>query len=348
MSQQKVSLVMPSTIGVIKVVLILIGAWFLFLIRDVLVVILFALFLAALIDPFADWFEKKKIPRSIAVLLIYILLLGILALLVTLLVPPLRHDIPQIVENLSDLWQRFGREMLNIQSLAIERGFVDDVQRNIDFLREGLDRVLAGAFSTIRGAIGFIAGLIVALVMAFYMVVEENALKKFLKQISPADVHTYLSEMLIRVQDKIGQWLRGQLLLSLIIGVLVYIALLILDVRAALALALLAALAEFVPYIGPVFAALPAIVLGFADSPLKGLLTALAYVVIQQLENNLFVPKIMQRAIGLNPIVSIIALLIGARLGGVIGALFAIPVATAISVFVSDYVETKRSREAAE
>lgn len=334
----------PTVMGIVKVVLVLLGFWFLFLIRDVVLIVIVALLLASLIDPFADSLQKRHLPRSIAVLLIYVLLLGLVTLLVSLLVPPLRHDIPQLISNLSGLWQRFGHELLNIQSLAVERGFVADVQQNIDFVGEGFDRLLVGAFSTIRGAIGFVAGLIVSLVMAFYLVVEEDAVKKFVRDLAPSGVHTYLSDMFSRVQDKIGAWLRGQLLLSMVIGLLVYIALTLLQVKAALALALLAAFAEFIPYVGPVFAAIPSVALGFADAPIKGILVVGVYVIIQQFENNFLVPKVMQRAIGLNPIVSIIALLVGARMGGFLGALLAIPLATSIAVFVNDYVSVRRER----
>lgn len=342
MAESRQTVLSVSVAGVLKIVLVLLGFWFVYLIRDVVVITLVALFLAALIDPFADWFQKKHIPRSIAVLLIYILLLGVVSLLVALIAPPLRHDIPQLVENLGAVWERVTRGFVPVASF--DQGFVANLQQNLQVFSEGSDQFWAGALSTIRGAIGFAAGFVIMLVMAFYMVVEEDALKSFFRKAAPAGVHTYLAEMLTRVQNKIGHWLRGQLLLSAVVGLLVYLGLLILDVRAAIALALLAALAEFIPYIGPVFAAIPAVALAFADAPLKGLVAIILYIVVQQLENNLLVPKIMQRAIGLNPIVSIVSLLIGARVGGVIGAVLAIPLATAIAVFVTDYLELKRTR----
>lgn len=334
-----------SIAGVLKVVLVLLSFWFVYLIRDVLVVVLVALFLAALIDPFADWFQKRHIPRSIAVLVIYVLLFGLLALLGALLVPALTDQIPVLIRNLNDVWERVIPNLLHARDVALSRGWSGDLQQTLGFSSENSDWVLTGALSTIRGAIGFVFGFIIMLVMAFYMVVEEDALKTFFRKAAPASVHSYLSEMLTRVQGKIGHWLRGQLLLSAIIGSFVFIGLSIIGITSAVPLAVLAGFAEFVPYIGPVFAAIPAVALATAESPVKGLITVAVYVVIQQLENNLLVPKIMQRAIGLNPIVSIISLLIGARIGGVVGAVLAIPLATAIAVFVTDYLEIQRTRE---
>lgn len=335
-----------SITGVLKVVLVLLGFWFVYLIRDVLVVALVALFLAALIDPFADWFQKRHIPRSIAVLVIYVLLFGLLALLAALLVPALADQIPVLVRNLNSVWERVIPNLLHAREFALSRGWSSGgLEQSLGFSSENSDWVLTGALSTIRGAIGFVFGFIIMLVMAFYMVVEEDALKTFFRKAAPASVHSYLSEMLTRVQGKIGHWLRGQLLLSAIVGSFVFIGLSIIGITSAVPLAVLAGFAEFVPYIGPVFAAIPAVALATAESPVKGLIAVAVYVVIQQLENNLLVPKIMQRAIGLNPIVSIISLLIGARIGGVVGAVLAIPVATAIAVFVTDYLEIQRARE---
>lgn len=346
MSESRQTALTFSVTGMMKIVLVLLGFWFFYLIRDVVIIALIALFLAALIDPFADWFEKKHIPRSIAVLVIYVLLFGALSLLVALLVPALRDQIPQLIENLNGVWQRFVVPSLTkFEQLVASFGVTGDLDLRFGLAGPNVDRFLVGAFSTIRGAIGIVVGFMIMLVMAFYMVVEENALKSFFRKATPAGVHSYLSEMLTRVQGKIGHWLRGQLLLSAIVGTLVFIGLSIVGVPAAVPLAVVAGLAEFVPYIGPVFAAIPAIALAGSESALRGIITAAIYVVIQQLENNLLVPKIMQRAVGLNPIVSIISLLIGARIGGVVGAVLAIPLATAVAVFVTDYLEMQRARE---
>jgi len=149
---------------------------------------------------------------------------------------------------------------------------------------------------------------------------------------------------LTRAQNKIGMWLRGALTLGLIIGVFVYIGLTILGVKYALVLALLAAVLELIPYIGPPIAAIPAIFLAFSQAPIKGFLTLILYVVIQQLENNILVPKVMQKAVGLNPIIGVISLGIGFKIAGILGGILAIPVATAVSVFIIDFIELKKKK----
>jgi predicted PurR-regulated permease PerM len=173
--------------------------------------------------------------------------------------------------------------------------------------------------------------------------VQEDSIKRTTRSLVPKRYQDFVVQLINKIQRKIGKWLKGQLILSLIIGVLSYLGLLILGVKFALVLALIAAIGEFIPYIGPVISAIPAIFLAFVQSPIKALFVLILFIVIQQLENHLLVPKIMQKAVGLNPIISVVALLIGFEVGGVIGAVLAIPVATAISIIIKEMFEEKET-----
>lgn len=334
-----------ATGAIVKIFAVLLGLWFIYIVRDVLVMLFVAMILAAVINPFADWFGRRHIPRGLAVLAIYVLLLAAVTTLLALLIPPLVDESTQIVKNFESVSSKVT-QILGLGKITLGDGGLGDIQRLLSGLGTGVQQGIAGAFSTVIGFFGGLLGFVVVLVMAFYLVVEEDALRRFFRSVAPESIQSHLSVLFTHVQKKIGAWLRGQLVLSSAVALLVYIGLLILRVDYALALALLAGLAEFVPYAGPVAAAIPAVILGFAASPLQGLLTFALYVVIQQIENNLLVPKIMQKAVGLNPIVSIVSLLVGARLGGVVGAILAIPLATAVSVFVADLIEMKRARGA--
>ena len=141
-----------------------------------------------------------------------------------------------------------------------------------------------------------------------------------------------------RMQEKLGAWLRGQIILMIVVGVLTYIGLLILGVKYALVLAIFAGIAEIVPYAGPIIAAVPAIGIGLTMSPFKGMIVALLYFGIQQIENAVLTPKIMQKSVGLNPVVSLFALMVGFKFAGLVGALLAIPVATIVAVFLRDLI----------
>ena len=188
---------------------------------------------------------------------------------------------------------------------------------------------------------GFDSGLIL-IVVSFYLASQENGIEHFLRMITPVRDEEYVVDLWARASAKIGRWLRGQLLLGLIVGALVYLALTILGIRYALSLGLLAVILELVPIIGPILAAIPAVFLGFLSSPLLGFIVALVYVAIQQLESHLLVPVVMQRTVGLNPLVVIISLLVGAKLGGILGMFLAVPLAAAVVEFLTDTDRKKR------
>ena len=159
------------------------------------------------------------------------------------------------------------------------------------------------------------------------MVVEENAVKKLVLSIAPKRYQNYIMGLINRMQRKIGLWLRGQMVLSLSIFILTYIFLFLIGfipglpkMEYILVLALIAGLTEFVPYLGPMLGAIPAVFLAFTQSPILAIAVAVLYYCIQLIENNVLVPKIMQKAVGLNPIVSISVLMIGFQLAGIIGA----------------------------
>jgi predicted PurR-regulated permease PerM len=138
------------------------------------------------------------------------------------------------------------------------------------------------------------------------------------------------------MKQKIGKWMQGQIMLMAIIFILDYIGLSLVGIPYALPLAAFAGLLEIVPYVGPIISAVPGVVLGFLVSPIKGLLALIIYIITQQAESNIVTPLIMKRTVDLNPVVVILALLIGAKLGGILGAILAIPVATTIGIIAKD------------
>jgi predicted PurR-regulated permease PerM len=330
-----------STKSLFKVLGFIIFIYLVYLIRDILLILFVALIFSALIDPFANWFQKHKIPRSLAVLIIYIALFGALSLFITVLAPVVAEDVPQLISNvgvfvedvqnnqaLQDFW-------VGVQSIPGSLGFESSSQ--VVPAQGNVESTLSGVFSTVTGVFGGIFSFVLVLVMTFYMVSQEDPLKKIFRNVVPDEYVPYLTQLFKKMRLKLGAWLRGQIALSAIIGLLVFLGLFALDVRYAAVLGLLAAMMEFVPYLGPVFSAIPALLLAFSDGGMvKFVAVLIMYIIVQQMENHLLVPKVMQRAVGLNPIISIVALLIGAQLAGLVGVLLAIPVATALSVFLRD------------
>jgi len=315
-----------STWAIVKIVLVLLGLALAWVLKDVLAMLFVALLLAALIDPFADWFDRRHIPRGAAVLIIYLCLILVLGLVFVVLIPPL-------VEQATQLIQTFGYGGQLSEFLKDAR----ELSSGVGLPQAGsIVEALQGFSSTITSFIGGVGTIAVVLVLTFYMVVEEEAVSRAFRSVAPQEYQPYLSQLFGRMRAKIGSWLRGQIILGVVVGTLTFVGLAIFDVRYALVLALIAGVFEIIPYVGPILAAIPAVIFTFIDSPTKGLAVIILYFVIQQVENNILVPRVMQKIAGLNPIVSIVALIIGLKLGGVVGAIFAIPVAMMISVVLQD------------
>lgn len=322
-----------STGTFFKAVLIFLGLWFLWYIREIVAMFVVAIMLASVIDPFADWFAQKRIPRGLAVLIVYTVLLALASLIVIVLVPIVVDQSGELLQNISassrDLIDSFVQFQQRHQVL-------DSLTTGLQSFQESINASASSIFTTVKGFFGGLAALMIVLVLTFYMVVEEDSMRKYFKTLAPAEYQPYLNQTLKKMQQKIGAWLRGQIILGFFIGLAVYIGLKLLGVPYALLLALIAGLFEIVPYVGPIISLIPAAIIGFAQSLVLGVAVVILYLIIQQIENNLLVPKIMQKVTGLSPILSIAALLIGVQLGGIVGAILAIPLATMLAVVVED------------
>ncbi len=325
-----------STRTFVKAVFIVLSLWFLWFIREVVAIFIASIMLASLIDPFADWFEKKRIPRGLAVLIVYTFLIAVMAMIFILMIPIVAQQIVQLLSNLSGSYSDVAEYLGRFQAFSEAHGFSENINSSLQAVQQSITSWVSSLFTTVKGFFGSIAALAIVLVLTFYMVVEEESMRKYFKGIAPAEYKPFIAQLLNKMQKKIGAWLRGQIILGVFVGSLVYIGLKFLGVEYALLLALIAAIFEIIPYVGPVFSLIPAVIIGFAQSPMIGVGVVILYLIIQQIENNLLVPKIMQKVTGLNPVVSIAALLVGIKVGGVVGAILAIPLATMIVVAIED------------
>ncbi|HBK33890.1 TPA: hypothetical protein DEP34_02570 [Candidatus Uhrbacteria bacterium] len=320
-----------TTMTFVKVVFIVLGLWFLWYIRDIVAIFLVALLLAGLITPLAAWFAKHKIPRGIAVLLLYLILGAIVVAVFTILVPV-------VVEQSKELFTSFSSSLGGTGPVGdfFQANVQPHLSAAFSSMQETLSQSVSSVFSTVKGVVGGIAALFIVLVLTFYMVVEEKKARSYFRNLAPAEYQPYIEHLLQKIQVKIGAWLQGQILLGLIVGCLIFLGLSLLQVKYALLLAIIAGLLEIIPYVGPIVSVIPAAIIAFAQSPILGFCVLILYIVIQQLENHVLVPKIMQKVTGLNPIISIAALLIGMKVGGLAGAILAIPLATLVVVVLED------------
>ncbi len=334
-----------STGIIFRTLLIILGIWILYLIRGIAAILFAAVIISAAIEPVASWLVRKRIPRSFSVLIIFIILFLVVGGLTSLLVPPIISQFKSFTQELPSqfdkLTQTFSGFEYYFRSHGIEFSSQDFFKNLGIQLTESSGKIFSTTASIFSGFISIIA----ILSLAFYLSVKEEGMKIFLTSVTPAIHQNYAVSLAERIRERIGKWLQGQLLLMLIIFILDFIALYFLNVPYALILAMFAGIMEIIPYLGPILSAIPAVFVGFLVSPLTGLLVLAAYIIIQQFENHIIVPQIMKKAIGLNPVTVILALLIGAKLGGVLGAILAIPLAAAVSVFAKDLLQKREQAE---
>jgi len=330
-----------TAINVIKILALLFLFYILFLVRDVLAIFFIALILASGLGPLVDWMQSKKIPRTLGVIIIYVILNSIIVSVIFLAVPPIVQEFKDLSVRLPDVIERLRSGLDILHANSENSSFFSNIENTLRGTPKNLPAAAGDIFSGLLSFFGGIFTFFLTLVITFYMAVEEDALKKIVWSVIPGESQVYVMGLIKRMQLKVGHWMRGQLILSLIIFIFIFTGLSILGVEYALILALIAGLVEFVPYLGPIIASIPAIFLAFTQDPALAIFVAILYYVVQVVENNIIVPKIMQKAVGLNPVISIVVLLMGFKLAGVAGAILAIPVATIVSVFLQDVFQQK-------
>lgn len=292
-------------------------------IEGILVGVFVSYLIMTAVNPLVNALEKFKIPRSISALIILIGILFTIISTIAALIPPIVDQTGAFLSQLPKLLSQLGIQL--DQSL---------VSSQLGSIPQNVFRVISGVFSNALA-------VFVTLVISFYMILERRNLSGWLTRWF-GDSEAVIEDLLVRIETKIGAWIRGQVILSLIIGTAVYIGLISLSIPYAVPLAIIAGLMESVPNIGPTVSMVPAAVVGFTISPLHGGAVILLYFLIQQFENNLIVPLVMRRAVGLNPLVVIISLMIGLSLGGPAGAVLSIPIVLIGEVLVPYFMNRSK------
>ncbi|MCL7455298.1 MAG: AI-2E family transporter [Anaerolineae bacterium] len=313
-------------------------AYLLLQLGQILIVLFLAILLASTLRPLVDSLSRRRIPRGVAILLLYLFLILIVFGLLVASIPPLAGLISELfsTEILSERVYRFFswlaffgwdtfKVILPVLTLPEKvLAFVDQIQQQAQ--RQvwpiALDSVLV------------IGQVILAFVMCYYWLTAREPALSLLLRLSPLRHRAVVEKLWNDVENTLGAYVRGQVILMFAVGLACYLGLVVLGIPFAPALAVIAALTEAIPIVGPIAGAIPAVLVGLTISWPMGLAVAALYLVVQQLEAHILVPRVMHRAVGLHPLVVILALVMGGILNGVVGALIAIPIAGAIQVIV--------------
>ncbi len=337
-----------STIIRFFVILIaLVAAYYLF---DVVLVVLTAVILASAVEPAVRRLKHYGVHRVLGVVTVYILLAAILASILIFFMPVVLSDItgflataPKTI-SLGELWapiRDFGTGAGSLASHTISLSDFVDSLKSFFGAGTGLD-----AFQTASFVFGGFLSFMLIVVLAFYLSVQEGGVDDFLSLVTPVHHHSYIIDLWHRSQRKIASWLQGQIVLGIVIGLLVYLVLSILNIPHPLVLAIFAGLFEIIPVFGPIIASIPAILVAFTDVGVgTGLLLIGLYVLIYQFESQIFYPLVVRKIVGVSPIVVILALVVGAKVAGVLGALIAVPLSSALMEYIHDIEKRKKGEQ---
>src|SRR3989339_145374 len=331
----------------IKCAVIVIIVYALYMVSDFILVIIASVVIASAIEPAVAAAKKRNIPRLPAVLSVYLISALVFVGLFYFLLLPLAGEISNFIRTLTIYSNSITNggilsDLFRTQNLF--GGFDTPVLiRELSAQLNSLSAFLSqGIFSGASLIFGGIFNFVLILVLSFYLVAREDGISKFLKMITPIEHESYVIGLWRRSQHKIGLWMQGQLLSSALVMGLVYIALLLVGVPHALLLGVLAGVFELVPLFGATLAAIPTLFVAYTWGGMSiTLIVAGIYIVIQQLEGNLIYPLVVKKIVGMPPMISIIALVIGGTLAGFLGVLISVPVAAALMEFISDFEERK-------
>jgi predicted PurR-regulated permease PerM len=314
-------------------------SWALYLVRGALLLIYISTLIAIGLSPIVTAIQRRsgarapRLPRWAAILVIYVGIIGAVVGVALLLVPPL-------VEQARALWAALPDMVQRGQQWLMERGLLN---RELT-IREAVEQtpVNTDAVGAVLGAIGTVLGgvfgVLTVLIVTFYLLVDaDNLLRAFLRLFSPSE-RERAHDACRRVSTKVSAWLGGQLLLAAIIGSTAALGLWLMGVPYFYVLALVAGIGEMIPVVGPLIAAIPGILVALTVSPALALGVTVFYVVQQQFENHVLVPKVMERQVGVSATIVIVALLLGGALLGIVGAILAVPSAAILQVIFEEVV----------
>jgi len=320
---------------IVFTVIFLLVLWLLYFLRGVLVLLFLALILMAALNPLVDRLERWRFPRALAIALIYVLIFSVIGLAIWGVIPPL-------VNQTQNLASRFPSYLESLRWLGVNK---EVVYNQLNQLTEQLGIISSGVIRTFVGFFQNLINIVVLLVISFYLLLERKNLGRYLLRFFGDNAEKTGIRVMDEIEKRLGGWIRAEIVLMIIIGLLTFIGLTLLGIDYALPLAILAGFLEIIPNIGPFISAIPAVLVGLFISPLMALAVAALYFLVQQIENNFIVPQLMAKECGINPLITIIALIAGFKLGGVIGAVLAVPIILLIEIILTEVSTSEKFKK---
>lgn len=331
--------------GIAATSLAVVILWALYQVRAVLLVLYVSALFAIGMSPLVRLIERQRVlpigtrrlPRWLAILVIYVAVIGLFALVIAMVAAPL-------AQQARDLWARLPELVGRGQQWLLQQRIISQpitLRQAVESAPSGSTDVVQVLLEGVWGFVGGVFGLVTIVILTFYLLVESDALSSGFIGLFPWRARPRVARIAREVTLKVSAWLGGQLLLAVIIGTTAGLGLALMGVPYFYVLALIAGIGELIPIVGPLLAAVPAVIVGLTVSPKLALAVAVFFVVQQQFENHILVPRVMSRQVGISAVTVIVALLIGGSLLGIVGAILAVPSAAILQVVLQEVLELR-------
>jgi predicted PurR-regulated permease PerM len=309
--------------------------------REALIVIYISALIAMGFSPLVRVIQRPRrrqdrgVPRVLAILSIYLTVIGIFTLIGLVVVPPL-------IDQATTLWDRMPQHFNELQRILIRYRLMTrpvTIQEAVQNAPAGGGNAVATVFLALTSVMGGLLGVITTIILSFYFLIEGESLLRYATEFLPKRQRAHLVAAAAASVAKVSAWLRGQLILAGMMGSVAALGLGLLGVPYFYVVALIAAVGEAIPIVGPIIAGATAVAIALSVSVRLAIIVGIFFFILHQLEANVLVPKIMEQRVGVSPAAVLVALLIGAALLGVVGAILAIPTAAILSVMIGEFYD---------
>ncbi|MEI6327063.1 MAG: AI-2E family transporter [Candidatus Roizmanbacteria bacterium] len=312
-----------STKTIIKIFLVPLAAYILWMYQDILFSIFIAFIIMSALRPAVNYLNhQKRIKRPLATAIVYLIFVFALSIVMGTIIPPIIKETTLFIENLPMTLAHMNPDILSAIRLQEISQYLPDVPKQL--------------FSIISNIFSNTLFVVTSSVFGFYFLSDEFLIRNLIEDYIKPETMRKIENALLRTESRLASWFWGELTLMLAVGIASYIGFYLIGLKYALPLAVLAGLLEAVPNIGPTVAAVPATLIGFSVSPFFGFAALIWSIIVQQLENNFLVPYIMKKAVGIRPVVTMLCIFFGLRLAGPLGVLLAVPTYLCVQTLILD------------
>lgn len=322
---------------ILKIAIVFLGFYILFLIKDILIWIIFALIISILFNPAITFLQKRRIPRVVATIFVYVFIFTFLSFILYWTIPVFILEIQQFTQLFPQYFEKLSPPL---RGLGLEA--FDSFESFTLAIQDWLVRISSSIFGAIISIFGGIFSTVTIFAIAIFFSMEEKSVNHTIDLISPKGAENYFLDLWEKGQAKTTAWFGARILSGIFVGFLSYIALTLFDVNYAFVLSVFAGFSDIIPVLGPIFAGVVITILAALDSWSKAILVLIAFILIQQIEGNIITPILTKRLVGLPPVLVLIALLVGGRLWGGLGAILAIPLAGIMYEFLKDFLQRRK------